>query len=107
MTESGRVKFQQKKTEIINGRKSESWSDWYSCWAAFPAASLKEQTDIHNQQLNEALTIEVRSCQKTEHMRQDMKRYRVIYRGVEYDLKSADYSRQHAGHIRLLASRCD
>ena len=104
---SGRVTFQQKTQEIVKGRKSETWADYYTAWADFPGLSMQEQTDVHNRELTDAITMEVRTCEKIEKLRKNMKRYRAVYDGAVYDLKSADYSRKRAGFIRLLASRAD
>lgn len=104
---SGRVTFQKKTETIVDGRRVDSWADYYTAWADFPALSMREQTDVNNRQLTDAITLEVRTCQKIEAMRADMKHFRAVYKGLIYDLKSADYSRSHAGFIRLLASRYD
>lgn len=104
---SGRVTFQKKEQSIQDGRKVETWADYYTAWADFPALSMREQTDVNNRQLTDAITLEVRVCQKVEALRADMKQFRAVYKGLIYDLKAADYSRSRAGFIRFLASRSD
>ena len=104
---SGRVTFQKKTETTVDGRRVDNWADYYTAWVDFPVLSLREQTDVNNRQLTDAITLEVRTCQKIEALRADMKRYRAVYKGLVYDLKSADYSRSRAGFIRLLASRSD
>ncbi len=104
---SGRVIFQKKAEKVVEGRREDSWVDYYKAWATFPGLSMQEQTDANNRKLTDAITMEVRTCQKTEELRKDMKHYRAIHKGMIYDLKGADYSRKHEGFIRLLASRTD
>ena len=104
---SGRVIFEKKTQTIKDGRKSEAWAGFYAAWADFPALSMREQTDVNNRQLTDAITLEVRVCQKVEAIRKEMKQFRAVHKGMVYELKGADYSRSRAGFIRFLASRAD
>lgn len=107
MANSRRVTFQRKTQKTVKGRQVDTWAPFYTAWSDFPAASMREQEAAQNLQLVDAITLEVRTCKKVEQMRKSLKDYRVEDRGLIYDLKSADYSRQHEGFIRLLASRTD
>lgn len=104
---SGRIIFEKKTQTVKDGRKSEAWAAFYATWADFPALSVREQTDVNNRQLTDAITLEVRVCQKVETIRKEMKQFRAVYKGLVYELKGADYSRSRAGFIRFLASRSD
>lgn len=105
--DSARVTFESKKNEIVEGRKVETWVLFYGTWADLPALSVKEQTDVHNRALTNAITLEVRACRQVQEILDDLKKHRVIYKGKPYTLNSSDPSRRRAGWVRILASRTD
>ena len=104
---SARVKFEEKSQTTEDGRKVETWAEFYSAWANLPGLSIKEQTDVNNRALTNAITLEVRHCAKVKAILNNLKHYRVIYDGKPYTLNSSDPSRAHAGWVRILASRTD
>lgn len=104
---SARVKFEEKTQTIEDGRKVETWAPFYSAWADLPGLSIKEQTDVSNRSLTNAITLEVRHCAKVQAILDNLKHYRVIYKGKPHTLNSSDPSRSHEGWVRILASRTD
>lgn len=104
---SARVMFQRKEQKVVDGRKAETWEPFYGTWADLPGLSVKEQTDVHNRTLTNAITLEVRTCRQVQEILDDLKKHRVIHNGRPYTLNSSDPSRSHAGWVRILASRTD
>lgn len=104
---SARITFEKKTQKIVDGRKVDAWAEFYTAWADLPALSVREQTDVNNRSLTDAITLEVRSCADVKTMLKDLKQYRAVYEGRPYTLQSADYSRSRRGWVRLLASRTD
>lgn len=105
--DSARITFEKKKQGLKDGRKTETWATHYVAWADLPALSVREQTDVHNRSLIDAITLEVRMCEKVKEVTANLKGFRVIYDGRPYTIKSTDKSRKRQGWIRLLASRTD
>lgn len=104
---SAKITFQEKTQEVVEGRKRETWATYYVAWADLPALSVREQTDVHNRSLTDAITLEVRACDLVKKMVNDLKNYRAVYEGKPYTLNSADKSRSRQGRVRILASRTD
>lgn len=104
---SARVKFEKKDQKVEEGRRVDTWAEFYSAWANLPGLSIKEQTDVSNRALTNAITLEVRHCAKVKAILNNLKHYRVIYDGEPYTLNSSDPSRAQAGWVRILASRTD
>ena len=104
---SARVKFEKKDQKGEDGRRVDTWEEFYSAWTNLPGLSIKEQTDVSNRALTNAITLEVRHCAKVKAILNNLKHYRVIYDGKPYTLNSSDPSRAHAGWVRILASRTD
>ena len=104
---SARVKFEKKDQKVEEGRRVDTWEEFYSAWTNLPGLSIKEQTDVSNRALTNAITLEVRHCAKVKEILNNLKHYRVIYDGKPYTLNSSDPSRAQAGWVRILASRTD
>lgn len=104
---SARITFEKKNQEVVEGRKKDTWAKFYAAWADLPTLSIREQTDVNNRALTNAITLEVRSCEKIQAILDDLKQYRAIYKGKPYTLNSSDPSRSHEGWVRILASRTD
>lgn len=105
--DNARVTFRQRKQETVEGRKVDAWADYYTAWADLPSQSMTERVEIQNRGLVDAVTLELRTCCRVEEIRRNQKQFRVMFRGVDYDLIGADYSRRRSGFIRFLASRAD
>lgn len=104
---SARITFEKKQQTIQGGRKVETWATVYVAWANLPALSVREQTDVHNRSLTDAITLEIRNCAMIQEIVDDLKQYRAIHKGKVYNLDSADPSRGHEGMVRILVSRMD
>ena len=104
---SARVKFEKKDQKVEEGRRVDTWAEFYSAWAHLPGLSIKEQTNVNNRALTNAITLEVRHCAKVKTILNNLKHYRVIYDGKPYTLNSSDPSRAKTGWVRILASRTD
>ena len=104
---SARITFEKKTQEIVKGRKKDTWATFYAAWADLPALSVREQTDVNNRSLTDAITLEVRICEKVQDILDNLKQYRAIYKGKPSTLTSSDPSRSNAGWVRILASRTD
>lgn len=104
---SARITFEKKKQTLKDGRKVETWEAYYTAWADLPALSSREQTTVHERSLTDAITLEVRICDKVKEMLADLKQYRAVYEGRPYTMNSTDKSRKHEGWTRILASRTD
>ena len=104
---SARITFEKKTQKVEEGRKKDTWATFYAAWADRPALSVREQTDVNNRSLTDAITLEVRICEKIQDILDNLKQYRAIYKGKPYTLNSSDPSRSHAGWVRILASRTD
>ena len=107
MSRAGRVRFERRTQKIVEGRKVDTWQEFHTAWADLPDLSMREQTDAHNKELTDAITVEVRVCRKVEEVRKKLKEFRLVYDGEIYQIHGSDYSRTHEGHIRLLAARTD
>lgn len=105
--DSARITFEKQKQEVVDGRKVATWAEFYKAWADLPALSVKEQTDVHNRSLTDAITMEVRMCAQVKDIMGNLKGYRAIYDGKPYTISSTDKSRKRQGWVRLLASRTD
>lgn len=104
---SARITFEKKTQKVEEGRKRDTWATFYAAWADLPGLSIREQTDVNNRSLTDAITLEVRTCEKVQDILDNLKQYRVIYKGKPYTLNSSDPSRSHEGKVRILASRTD
>lgn len=104
---SARITFEKKTNGLKDGRNAATWATFYVAWADLPALSVREQTDVHNKALTDAITLEVRMCDQIREITENLKGFRAVYEGRPYSIKSADRSRKRQGFIRLLASRTD
>lgn len=104
---SARITFEKKTRKTVDGRQQDTWATYYVAWADLPGLSVREQTDVHNRSLTDAITLEVRACDQVKTMVNDLKTYRAIYEGNAYTLNSTDKSRTRQGWVRILASRTD
>lgn len=105
--DSAKITFEKKTQTLKDGRKTDTWATHYVAWADLPALSVREQTDVHNRSLIDAITLEVRMCEKVKEITANLKDFRVVYDGRTYTINSTDKSRKRQGWIRLLASRAD
>lgn len=83
---TGRIEIKKISREIIEGRQKETKADFYKCWCEAQDLSTTEKYTALQTELKETISFKVRSCKKVEEIRLNTKDFKVIYKGVEFDI---------------------
>lgn len=86
---TGRVKIIRKVTEIVDGRKKENVTVFYSCWCDVKSLGSNEKRTTLQDKIDNTIVFEVRNCKKMKEIRMNLKEFHVIYDGVEFEIYDA------------------
>lgn len=89
MSETGRIKIIRKITEVVNGRKKKTESEFHSCWCDVQSLGTNEKYTALQTGLENTIVFEVRNCKKVEEIRLNLKEFYAEYKGVEFKIYDA------------------
>jgi len=86
---TGRIKVIRKKTKVVDGRKKEEGSNFYSCWCDVQSLGTNEKYTALQTGLENTIVFEVRNCKKMEEIRLNLKEFFAVYQGTEFKIYDA------------------
>ncbi|MCD8038873.1 MAG: phage head closure protein [Lachnospiraceae bacterium] len=85
----GRVNIIRKTSEVVEGRKSVTVSDFYECWCEIQSLGTNEKYTALQTGIENALVFKVRECGKIKEVRMNTKEFYVEYDGTELKIYDA------------------
>lgn len=86
---TGRVKIIRKVSDIVDGRKKKTESEFYSCWCDIQSLGTNEKYTALQTGLENTIVFEVRNCRKIEEIRLNLKEFYAVYKDVEFKIYDA------------------
>lgn len=98
---TGRIKIIRKKTDIIDGRKKETATEFYKCWCEIQSLGTSEKYTALQTGLENTIVFKARNCRKLEEIRLDMKEFYAVYKETEFKIYDASPMFTDNGHVLL------
>lgn len=98
---TGRIKIIRKKTDIIDGRKKETVTEFYKCWCEIQSLGTSEKYTALQTGLENTIVFKARNCRKLEEIRLDMKEFYAVYKETEFKIYDASPMFTDNGHVLL------
>lgn len=98
---AGRVKIIRKETKVVDGRRKEEKSDFYSCWCDVQSLGTTEKYTALQTGLENTIVFEVRNCKKMEDIRLNLKEFYAVYKGTEFKIYDASPKFTDNGKVLL------
>lgn len=98
---TGRIKVIRKTTEVVEGRKQQTVSDFYECWCDVQSLGTNEKYTALQQGLENTIVFKVRNCKKMKELRKDLKEFFAVYDGTEFKIYDASPMFVDNGHVLL------
>lgn len=99
-----KITFQKNETTTDSyGNHTNTWTDYYSCFATIGGESGSEQSIAGTTVDNANISFTVRYCEKTAAVVSTQ--YRVIWRGDIYDISSQDHKSMKKKSLKFLCKK--
>ncbi len=86
---TGRIQIIRKTSTVINGRRQQEESVFYSCWCEVKSLGTNEKYNALQIGLENTIVFETRTCKKMEEIRLNLKEFYAVYKGVEFKIYDA------------------
>lgn len=86
---TGRIKVIQKEAKVVDGRRTEIVSEFYSCWCDVQSLGTTEKYTALQTGLENTIVFKVRNCRKIEEIRLNLKELYAEYKGTEFKIYDA------------------
>lgn len=98
---TGRIKIIRKKTDIIDGRKKETVTEFYKCWCEIQSLGTTEKYTALQTGLENTIAFKVRNCRKIKEIRLNLKEFYAEYDGTEFKIYDASPMFTDNEHVLL------
>ena len=95
---TGRIKIIRKVSSVVDGRRQQEETEFYSCWCEVKSLGTNEKYTALQAGLENTIVFkvrnckrmkEVRTCDKMEEIRLNLKEFYAVYKGVEFKIYDA------------------
>ena len=98
---TGRVKIIRKTTDVAEGRRTETESEFYECWCDVQSLGTNEKYTALQTGLENTIVFKTRNCRKLEEIRMNLKEFYAVYKGTEFKIYDASPMFTDNGHVLL------
>ena len=88
-TMTGRIKIIRKVSSVVDGRRQQEETEFYSCWCEVKSLGTNEKYTALQTGLENTIVFETRTCDKMEEIRLNLKEFYAVYKGVEFKIYDA------------------
>ena len=81
---TGRIKIIRKVSSVVDGRRQQEETEFYSCWCEVKSLGTNEKYAALQTGLENTIVFETRTCDKMEEIRLNLKEFYAVYKGVEF-----------------------
>lgn len=86
---TGRVKVIRKRTVVVDGRRQQEETEFYTCWCDVQSLGTNEKYTALQTGLENTIVFKVRNCEKVEKIRLNLKEFYAVYKGAEFKIYDA------------------
>ena len=86
---TGRIKIIRKVSSVVDGRRQQEETEFYSCWCEVKSLGTNEKYTALQTGLENTIVFETRTCDKMEEIRLNLKEFHAVYKGVEFKIYDA------------------
>ena len=86
---TGRIKIIRKVSSVVDGRRQQEETEFYSCWCEVNRLGTNEKYAALQTGLENTIVFETRTCDKMEEIRLNLKEFYAVYKGVEFKIYDA------------------
>ena len=101
---TGRIKIIRKVSSVVDGRRQQEETEFYSCWCEVKSLGTNEKYTALQTGLENTIVFETRTCDKMEEIRLNLKEFYATYKGVEFKIRNRrirDTVSERCGHRRI------
>lgn len=86
---TGRIKIIRKVSSVVDGRRQQEETEFYSCWCEVKSLGTNEKYAALQTGLENTIVFKVRNCKKMKEVRLKMKEFSAEYDGTEFKIYDA------------------
>lgn len=102
---NGRIEVIQRTSDVVDGRKKQVDTPYYSCFCEISDLFTNEQYTALQTKLEDTVVFKVRRCKKINDMRGKLKEFIAIWQGEEFKVYAMQPDTKDENWIRLKANR--
>lgn len=77
---TGRIKIIRKVSSVVDGRRQQEETEFYSCWCEVKSLGTNEKYAALQTGLENTIVFETRTCDKMEEIRLNLKEFYAVYK---------------------------
>lgn len=86
---AGRIKIIRKVSSVVDGRRQQEETEFYSCWCEAKSLGTNEKYTALQAGLENTIVFKVRNCKRMKEVRKKMKEFYAEYDGTRFDIYDA------------------
>lgn len=86
---TGRIKIIRKVSSVVDGRRQQEETEFYSCWCEVKSLGTNEKYTALQAGLENTIVFKVRNCKRMKEVRKKMKEFYAEYDGTRFDIYDA------------------